>query len=153
MDERSTEALPEAALDREKDYTLVVCVSVYGFEVKGHHSQVWLTMNVKNVLSTRSSEADIRLKRIWPQSYSSALEADVEMFLNRICCSSAQDNPRGLCLCKIVKRTDIQQFYPALFSANVCIFTAGFWNVNHFLLRGFDEDKTDHFNLRKTLPE
>lgn len=106
MDERSTEALPEAALDREKDYTLVVCVSVYGFEVKGHHSQVWLTVNVKNVLSTRSSEADIRLKRIWPQSYSSALESDVEMFLNHICCSSAQDNPRGLCLCKIVKRTD-----------------------------------------------
>lgn len=26
MDERSTEALPEAALDREKDYTLEVCV-------------------------------------------------------------------------------------------------------------------------------
>lgn len=39
---------------------------------------------------------------------------------------------------------------------NVSIFIAGFWNVNHFLLRGFDEAKTDHFNLfssETTLPE
>lgn len=36
---------------------------------------------------------------------------------------------------------------PPFFFSNVSIFTAGFWNVNHFLLRGFDEAKTDHFNI------